>query len=73
WSTDAQPQGYPDEIDYKFGLTVEAEVTAVENGQANWVYDPPPADRLAEIGSKYVDQAHINPLTAFWYAPMNVN
>jgi peptide/nickel transport system substrate-binding protein len=73
WSRDAQPQGYPDEIDYKFGLTVEAEVTAVENGQANWVFDPPPADRLAEIGSKYATQAHVNPLTAFWYAPMNVN
>jgi peptide/nickel transport system substrate-binding protein len=73
WSADAQPQGYPDEIDYKFGLTVEAEVTAVENGQANWVYDPPPADRLAEIGSKYAAQAHVNALTAFWYAPMNVN
>ena len=73
WSHDAQPAGYPDEIDYKFGLTVEAEVTAVENGQANWVFDPPPADRLAEIGSKYATQAHINPLTAFWYAPMNVN
>jgi len=73
WSTEAQPQGYADEIDYKFGLTVEAEVTAVENGQANWVFDPPPADRLAEIGSKYADQAHINALTAFWYAPMNVN
>jgi peptide/nickel transport system substrate-binding protein len=73
WSADAQPQGYPDEIDYKFGLTVEAEVTAVENGQANWVYDPPPADRLAEIGSKYAAQAHVNALTAFWYAPLNVN
>jgi len=73
WSADAQPQGYPDEIDYKFGLTVEAEVTAVENGQANWVFDPPPADRLAEIGSKYASQAHVNALTAFWYAPMNVN
>ena len=73
WSTDAQPKGYPDEIDYKFGLTVEASVTAVENGQANWLYDPPPADRLAEIGTKYAPQVHVEPLTAYWYAPMNVN
>ncbi|CAB4941679.1 MAG: ABC transporter substrate-binding protein [Actinobacteria bacterium] len=73
WSRAAQPEGYPDEINYKFGLTVEAEVTAVQNNQANWVYDPPPADRLAEIGSKYADQAHINELTAFWYLPLNVN
>jgi peptide/nickel transport system substrate-binding protein len=73
WSRDAQPQGYPDEIDETFGLTVEAEVTAVENGEADWVFDPPPADRLNEIGSKYANQAHVNPLTAMWYLAMNVN
>jgi peptide/nickel transport system substrate-binding protein len=73
WSRDAQPQGYPDEIDETFGLTVEAEVTAVENGQADWVFDPPPADRLNEIGTKYAQQAHVNTLTAFWYLAMNTN
>ena len=73
WSRDAQPQGYSDSIDETFGLTVEAGVTAVENGQADWVYDPPPADRLNEIGTKYADQAHVNPLTAFWYLAMNTN
>ncbi len=73
WSHDAQPQGYPDEIDYNFGLTPTAQVTAVENNQANWAYDPIPADRLNEIGTKYVNQVHVNPLTAMWYLPMNVN
>jgi peptide/nickel transport system substrate-binding protein len=73
WSRDAQPQGYPDEIDENFGLSVEAEVTAVENGQADWVFDPPPADRLNEIGTTYAGQAHVNPLTAFWYLTLNVN
>src|SRR5712691_11722422 len=33
WSKDAQPKGNPDEIVMKFGLSVEAEVTQVENGQ----------------------------------------
>ena len=73
WNEDAQPRGYPDQIIEKFGLTVEAEVTAVENDQANWLFDPIPADRLAEVGSKYEAQVHINPLTAFWYLPVNVN
>lgn len=73
WSRDAQPQGYPDQIVETFGLTVESEVTAVENGQADWVFDPPPADRLNEIGTKYASQAHVNPLTAFWYLAMNTN
>ncbi|MDQ1532079.1 MAG: peptide/nickel transport system substrate-binding protein [Microbacteriaceae bacterium] len=73
WSHDAQPQAYSDEIDETFGLTVEAEVTAIENGQADWVFDPPPADRLNEIGSKYAAQTHVNPLTAMFYLAMNTH
>ncbi len=73
WSKTAQPDGYPDEIIQSFGLTAEAQVTAIENGQADWGYDFPPADRLNELGTKYASQTHVTPLTAFWYAPMNVN
>lgn len=73
WSREAQPAGYPDEIDYDFGLSEEAAVTAIENGQADWMFDPPPPDRLAEIGSRYADQVSLHPLTAMWYAPMNTN
>jgi peptide/nickel transport system substrate-binding protein len=73
WSADAQPDGYPDEIDYDFGLTDEAEINAIENGEADWTLDPPPPDRLVEIGTKYKDQVHVNTLTAWWYAPLNVN
>ena len=71
WSVDAQPDGFVDEINYDFGLTEEAEVTAVENGQADWIFDYLPADRLGEIGSKFAKQVHLTPLTAFWYVPMN--
>ncbi|TIT24857.1 MAG: ABC transporter substrate-binding protein [Mesorhizobium sp.] len=70
WSKEAQPAGYPDEIDYEFGLTDEA---AVENGQADWMFDPPPSDRLTELGTKYAKQVTVHPLTAMWYAPMNTN
>jgi peptide/nickel transport system substrate-binding protein len=73
WSRDAQPQGYPDEIEENFGLSVEAAVTAVENGQADWVFDPPPADRLNEMGTTYASQAHVNALTAFWYLTLNTH
>jgi len=73
WNHQAQPQGYPDQIIYKFGITPTDQVTEVENNQANWAYDPIPADRLNEIGTKYASQAHVNALTAMWYMPMNVN
>src|SRR5205823_13282154 len=49
-----------------------AEVTAVENGQADWMFDTPPSDRLNEMSTKYTSQVHINPLTAVWYYAMNV-
>jgi peptide/nickel transport system substrate-binding protein len=73
WSKEAQPDGYPDEIHYDFGLTGQAQITAIENGQADWTFNQPPPDRLAEIGTKYKDQVHISTLTAIWYAPMNTN
>lgn len=73
WSEEAQPAGYPDEIDYDFGLTEEAAVTAIQNGQADWMFDPPPPDRLAELGTRYASQVSLHPLTAMWYAPMNTN
>jgi peptide/nickel transport system substrate-binding protein len=71
WSVEAQPDGFPDEISYDFGLTEEAQVTAVANGQADWMFDPPPTDRLAELGTTYKDRVFVTPLTAMWYVPMN--
>jgi peptide/nickel transport system substrate-binding protein len=73
WNWDAQPDGYPDEVNYDFGLTDEAAITAIQNGEADWTLDPPPPDRLVELGTNFKDQVHINTLTAWWYAPMNVN
>jgi peptide/nickel transport system substrate-binding protein len=74
WSKDAQPEGNPDVIVYKFGLSVESEVTAVQNNQADWIFDQPPADRLGELSSaKYASRVHVNPLTSTWYFAFNVN
>jgi len=71
WSETAQPDGYPDVVQYDFGPTEEAQVTAVQNGEADWMFDEAPADRLAEMGTKNKDQVHVTPLTAWWYLPMN--
>ena len=73
WSKDAQPEGLPDTIVQKFGLTVESEVTQVENGQADFIAnsDQIPADRLNELSSKYPKQVHIETLTATFYFAFN--
>jgi len=56
----------------KFGLSGEAQVTQVENGQADWMFDTPPADRLSEMSTKYASQVYVNPLTAVYYFAFNV-
>jgi peptide/nickel transport system substrate-binding protein len=75
WSKDAQPDGLADVIEQRFGLSVQAEVTQVENGQADWVSntDTIPADRLNELSSKYAKQLHVNPLLATEYMALNTN
>ena len=67
WNREAQPAGYPDEIVYQFGLTAEAQVNAIKNGQADWMLDPIPADRLSEIGTELPNQINVHTLTAMWY------
>jgi peptide/nickel transport system substrate-binding protein len=74
WSTEAQPAGYPDKIVERYGQTISDEVTAVQNGQADEVFDGDviPADRLSELnGAQFAKQVHVNALTADWYWALN--
>jgi peptide/nickel transport system substrate-binding protein len=74
WSAAAQPAGYPNEIIEKYGQLVSNEVTAVQNGEANEVFDGDqiPSDDLAQLNSpKYAGQVHVNTLTADWYMALN--
>ena len=64
----------PDEIVEKYGLQISDEVTQVERGAADEVFDGDviPADRLNELnGAQYKNQVHVNPLTADWYMALN--
>jgi peptide/nickel transport system substrate-binding protein len=74
WNADAQPAGYPDQIVEKYGLQISDEVTQVQRGAADEVFDGDviPADRLNELNSpQYASQVHVNPLTADWYMALN--
>ena len=73
WNAAAQPDGYPDAIAEHFGLDDEAEVTEVERGQADWLFDTPPMDRLAELGTRYAAQVHLDPAFALWFLTLNVH
>ena len=73
WSDQAQPDGYVDRIEYSFGLSDEAAVTAVENNQYDWMYDDKPTDRLGEIGGRFAARTYVNPVPSVYYVPMNTN
>ena len=76
WSAAAQPKGYPNEIIEKYGLQVSDEVTQVENGQADEVFDGDqiPSDQLTTLNSaQYANQVHVNTLTADWYMALNTS
>ena len=72
WAHDAQPSGYADAIQVTFGLDPEGEVTAIENGQYDWMYEDVPLDRLGEVGSRYAGQVQIYTLLLYYYAALNV-
>ncbi|MEJ1974656.1 MAG: ABC transporter substrate-binding protein [Acetobacteraceae bacterium] len=73
WNADAQPPGNPDAIEYSFGLEDEAEVTQVENNQADWAFETPPLDRLGELGADYAERVHTSPALAIWFLAMNLH
>ena len=72
WNTEAQPAGVPDAVRYEFGLDAEAEVSAVLAGQADWMFDMPPPDRLAELGA-VPGRVQVNPAFAIWFVPLNTH
>jgi YVTN family beta-propeller protein len=57
WSSDARPDGYPDEIRFHLSADVEAQLAAVEQGQADWMFDPP-VERLQGLLTRYPSRLH---------------
>nr|WP_321984737.1 ABC transporter substrate-binding protein [uncultured Lichenicoccus sp.] len=71
WDAVAQPDGHVDHIRLDYGLDEEAEITAIENGQYDWMYENKPLDRLGEIAGRYTGQVHVFDLPSLYYLAMN--
>jgi peptide/nickel transport system substrate-binding protein len=69
WSRAAQPDGYPDEIIWRFVYSDQRKVTAVERGEADWLNDIPPANRLTELRTQHASQLHtsFSPATEYLF------
>jgi peptide/nickel transport system substrate-binding protein len=63
WSHAAQPEGNPDEIVMRFGLSPDQEIRAIQQGRADWAADNVPAHLLPVIRTQFAGQLHSNPTT----------
>jgi YVTN family beta-propeller protein len=63
WSHAAQPDGKPDEIVWRFGLSPTDEVRTIEQGRADWMADAVPGTLLAGLATRFASQLHTFPTT----------
>jgi peptide/nickel transport system substrate-binding protein len=58
WSHAARPDGNPDEIVMRFGLSPSAEVRAIEEGRADYMADNVPPRFLPMLRTRFANQLH---------------
>jgi YVTN family beta-propeller protein len=71
WSSAAQPEGYPDQIVWKLGLTPARSAMLIERGQADLMPNlgPPPHGSRTVLATRFPGQLRVNPfmLTDFFF------
>lgn len=71
WSAAAQPNGLPDRIEWRFGLTPDQEIAAVEHGRADWASDF--GSNLAAVVRNQTAQVHSNVFPTLFFLQINTN
>jgi YVTN family beta-propeller protein len=61
WSRVARPESFPDQIAIRIGGSPAAELTAVEQGHADYTFDGPPANRLSDLQTRFASRLYVNP------------
>jgi YVTN family beta-propeller protein len=71
WSHAAQPDGNPDEISMRFGLSPAEEVRAIENGSADWSADTIPRSLLPTLRRRFPGRLHAFSIPTTDYLQLN--
>jgi len=71
WSHAAQPNGYPDVIVWRHGLSASAQVQAVREGRADWMFEQMPRNLLSQIQIRRAAQLHVSPALAVVFLHVN--
>src|SRR5215211_359091 len=62
WSYAAQPDGYPDVIVWRYGLSAAAQVRAVAEGRADWMFEQIPTKLRSQLEVRHPAQLRVNPV-----------
>ncbi len=71
WSSEAQPDGYPDAIKWRAVPNGQDGSLQVQSGAADWVADPLTAQRLAYLATGLPAQLHVAASTETFFEFMN--
>ncbi len=71
WSRIATPDGFPDEIVFRFLVGARAGVAAVERGRADVAYLTPAVTRRDELEARYASRVHLHPEQATVFVFLN--
>jgi peptide/nickel transport system substrate-binding protein len=71
WSHAAQPDGNPDVIIWRFGLSAAEEVRVIQEGKADWSGDPVPGGLLRDLRTRFSSQLHSYPATDTEFLQLN--
>jgi peptide/nickel transport system substrate-binding protein len=70
WSHEAQPDGFPDEIQWRVTPDQDEAVSLVAAGEADYAARVP-AERAIELSTRFTDQLHALPSTRTFFEFMN--
>ncbi|MBV8991046.1 MAG: hypothetical protein JO372_21030 [Solirubrobacterales bacterium] len=71
WSHAAQPAGNPNSIVWRSVPSIQAGVTAIERGRADWLFGEPPFAQFHQLELQYPSLLHNNPQWAVNFLPLN--
>jgi len=71
WSRAAQPDGNPNVVIWRLSPSPKEEVSAIEQGKADWTWDPIPPAELRVLQVEYPAQVHPNPASAVEFDALN--
>lgn len=72
FNTTVWPEANPNSIVMKYGLTPSAELNEIADGEADWMFDTPPAGQINSLAAKYPSQVHVTPYPQLMYLDFNV-